>query len=214
MKCSPTFANPRGLGEIFASIGVMSVMWLCWTWHSLLILMMSATITPYPNEATTWQMRWERTLSHLHARMWWQHTLTQISHLVMTMCPRPYHHHNATVMMIFWSCPPPHPQALPVYNAMSWWQQWCALGHLGHTTTTAWHHYCSPTTMWSPCHHSSVSHDDVDMPWAVLPPLQDDDDDATTVMSPPPPPPPPLHPHINNDDNWTVALSMSPKQWQ
>ena len=167
MKCSPTFANPQGLGEIFVNIGVISVMWLCCTWHSLLILTMSAATTTYPNKTTMRQMRWGCALSRLCATTWQQHTLTQISCLVMTTCPRLYHHHNTTAMTTFWWCPPPHPQALPVYDTMTQ-RWWCALGHI---TTAAWCYHCGPMTTWSLCRHGSVSHDDVNMPQAMLPPL-------------------------------------------
>ena len=145
MKCSPTFANLWGLGEIFVSIGVMSVTWQCWTWCSLslLILMTSAATTPYPNKATIWQMRRGHTPSHLRAMTWRWHALTQISRLVTMTCPRPYHHHNMIVttatMMTFWSCPPSHPWALPVYDTTSRRRQWHAPGC---TTTAAWHHHC------------------------------------------------------------------------
>ena len=210
MKCSPTFTNSRGLGEIFANIGVMSVMWLCWTWHSLLILMTSAATTPYPNEAMMRQMWRGRTPSRLRATMWWWHALTQISHLVTTMCPGPYHHHNATVTTTMtttlWLCPPLHPWALPVYDVMSW-RWWCAPGHI---TTAAWHHHRSPTTMWSLCRHGSMSHDDVDMLWAMLPPSRDDDDDDNAVS-----PPPSLHPHVDNNDDGRVAPPLPPnRRWQ
>ena len=117
MKCSPTFATPRRLGEIFVSIGVTSVMWLSWTWHGLLMGWQWAATTPYPNKATIWQMQQGHALSCLCAMTWQWYALAQISCLMMmTTCPRPYHHHNATAMtamtMTFWSCPPPYPQAL------------------------------------------------------------------------------------------------------
>ena len=51
-----------------------------------------------------------------------------------------------------------------------------------------------PSNDVEPIHHSSVSHNNVNMPWTVLPPPWDDYDNDT--MSPPPP----LHPHVNNDD--------------
>ena len=58
-------------------------------------------------------------------------------------------------------------------------------------------------TMWSPCHHGSVSHNDIDVPQAVLPPSRDDDDDDA-MPSPPPP-----HPYVNVNDN-TVSLLPPP----
>ena len=153
MKCSPTFANPWRLGKIFASIGVTSVTWLSWTWRSLLMGWQWATTIPYSNEAMIWQMQQGHTPSCLHATMWWQYALTQISHLMMMMmCPGLYHHHNVTVtmatMMTFWSCPPLYPWALlPVYDVMWWWWWWHALGCI--TTTAWWCHHCGPVMIWS-----------------------------------------------------------------